>query len=392
MKMKLLLFTSIFIASNGILFAKEPPLQKTLEEEIDTKSTETSWVFRPEASVTFGYSSNAPLIQSPTSGAFTKLNPSLAIEYAPTDTFLTIGTFNGNLKYYPESSVGGIANEYGGSARVDVIGYVGDNWEIGGKTSIGFLETRSPVVGSTTVESQLQRYFNPEARVFGALLLDDWTFELGTRFNTRRYTTTTFDIQGNVFKNSYNELEATALVSRRFSKNTKAYLRSSFGRRFYLDRMAEFSDGLPAFIGTELPRLSTQVNKHEAELKYKLFSLDFSSSLGAEFEKDLVFGARDSTKLNLQQKITIRLPYRFSLEPSISLSRQKFSNFRSNLNDPQNSDLRLDWEQHASLPINFEVTKQMIVQAKYSFNNKNSNYNLQDYTEHLFETGLNVQF
>lgn len=361
--------------------------------EEPSESQPSSIVFKPAAAVTVGSTTNATLLTTPTPGTFGRVTPSIGMEYAPSDSFFASSTIEGSLKRFSDATVGPLANENRASAKVDVAWTLDDSWELGSNLSFNHLENHIPVVGGTTVEAIPQQYYQPDGRLYGAWLGETWSFEAGAGGTIRRYDTTTFDLQGSTYRNTYNALIADGKIGYRWSKDLKLHLKSSLERRSYQERMAEFSDGLPAFPGTTHPLLSLLTQDNELQLRTRLSSVTLSPVIGIRFEKDLVYGARDSVQLKARGKVAVPLPWTLALESEAALSRQAFSTFRADpLNDPKNSALRVDWEGRLSAALKLPLSRVVVAQAQFAVNRKLSNYASENYLEQVIETGMNMQF
>ena len=361
--------------------------------EESNESQPSSLVFKPSAAVTVGSTTNATLLTSPTAGTYGRVTPSIGTEYTPSDSFFASSTIEGSLKRFSDPSVGPLANESRASAKVDVAWSLDDAWELGSNLSFNYLQNHIPVVGGTTVEAIPQQYSQPDGRLYGAWIGEAWSFEAGAGGTTRRYDTTTIDLQGNTYRNTYNAVSADGKIAYRWSKDLKLHLKSSLERRSYQGRMAEFSDGLPAFPGTAHPLLSVLTQDNELQLRSRFSSITLSPVIGIRFEKDLVYGARDSVQLKARAKAAIPLPWTLALESEAALSRQAFSTFRADpLNDPKNSPLRVDWEGRLSTVLKLPLTRVIVAQAQFAVNRKLSNYASENYLEQVIETGMNMQF
>jgi len=326
-------------------------------------------------------------------GTYGRVTPSVTAEYAPSDLFFVTSVIEGSLKRFADSTVGPLANESRASAKSDIAWSVNDFLEIGSGLSFSYLQNNVPVFGGINVEAIPQQYYQPEGRLYGAWIGDAWSFEAGAGGTTRRYDTTTFDLQGNIYRSTYNEIKVDGRTGYRLSKDFKLQLKSSLERRSYQERMGEFSDGLPAFPGTTHPLLSILTQDNELQLKSRLSSVTFSPVIGIRFEKDLVYGARDSVQFKARAKAAIPLLWGLTLEPEAALSRQVFSSFRADpINDPKNSAIRADWDGRLTTALKLPVTRIIVAQAQYTLNRKLSNYAFENYLEQVIETGMNMQF
>ncbi|MGE0634749.1 MAG: hypothetical protein AB7O96_20215 [Pseudobdellovibrionaceae bacterium] len=361
---------------------------KLPSEKIQESSTKLS----PSVTLGIGSTSNATLLNNPTPGTFTKVSPSFLIDYSPLEDLLVTGSLEGTLKHFPDSQMSELANEHSIDAKTDVAWFLNDNWELGSNLSFLFLENHIPTVGADSVSAQRQKYYQPELRLYAAWNEDAWSAELGMGSSPRRYLTTTTDIQGNLFKNSYDDSKVDGKVGYRFSKETRLGFKSTLEQKKYQERMAEFTDGLPVTVGSTNPNLVTVTQDNELQLKTKVRTIDLNSILGLRFEKDQVFGARDSVRYKFKQKAAISLPYRLSLEPEVSISRQDYSNFRSDVNDPKNSPLRTDWDTQVGTTLKWPMRQSITLSMQYAYNRKSTNYAIENYIEHVIETGMGMQF
>ncbi|MGE3680212.1 MAG: hypothetical protein AB7G93_00710 [Bdellovibrionales bacterium] len=366
----------------------------TSQLKVDTEQhKESSVKLSPSVTVGVGSTSNATLLNNPTPGAYTKIGPSLLVDYSPREDLLVTGSLEGALKYFPDSQVSQLANEQSVDAKTDVAWFINENWEAGSNVSFLFLENHIPTVGADSVSAQLQKYYQPELRLYGALNGDRWSTEVGVGASPRRYLTTTTDIQGNIFKNSYDASKLDGRIGYRFSQDTRLGFKFSVEQKKYLERMAEFTDGLPVTPGSANPNLATLAQDNELQLKTKAYTTNFNSTLGIRFEKDQIFGARDSVRYRFKQKAIVPLSNRLSLEPEVAISRQNYSNFRSDpINDPKNSPLRTDWDTQLGSSLKWAVLQNMTLSMQYAYNRKSTNYELENYTEHVIETGMGMQF
>lgn len=350
-------------------------------------------VFKPSAGIAFGATSNATLLSAPTPGTYGRVTPSITAEFTPSDSFFVTSSIEASFKRFSDSTVDLLANGSGASARAETAWSLDDVWEIGGNLSLGYLQGHIPVVNGTGLSAIPQQYYEPEARIYGAWLGDFWSFELGTSGTTRQYDTVTYDIQGNSYRNTYSEIGVDGKAGYRWSRNLKAQLKSSLARRFYRERMAEFSDGLPVFIGATHPALVTLVQDNELQIKSKVASVSLTPTLGVRFEKDLIYGARDSVQLKMRGKAAIPLSGGLVLEPEAAFSRQAFSTFRADpVSNSRSSALRVDWEGRLVGALRYPVSKVVAAHAQYSASRKASNYSAENYVEQAVEAGMSVHF
>jgi len=361
---------------------------------IDSPSNSTSALkFHPKVLLTAGSTSNATLLNVPTAGPYWKVAPSLSSEFEPTDSLYISGTLSGRLKRFSEQTVGDLANETAADAGADFMWFISDAWETGGHMWFSYLENRIPVIGVDRTSAIFQRYIQPEGRLYGAWAGESLSVEVGAGGASRRYSTTTFDLVGNIYRNSYTEARGDVKLGYQWTDDLRMHFTAKADRRMYDERMAEFSDGLPAPIGEVHPRLSVFGLENELSLKVGMKYLEWTPALSFRLEKDEVFGARDSSLWKIRQKAAVSLPLNLTFEPEISLARQDFANFSSDpLGDPRNSPLREDWDAQAVAAVKFTISREFVAQAQYAFNKKLSNYTLARYTEHAVETGMNIQF
>ncbi|MGE4233082.1 MAG: hypothetical protein AB7F43_07115 [Bacteriovoracia bacterium] len=360
------------------------------------ESARSGLEFKPSAGFLIGSTSNATRLGEPTPGYFGKVVPSAGLEYSPSDSFFVIGTLKAELKRFSDPTVGAIANETIVDGKADISLSIDDSesgtWEVGSHLGLGYTENQIPIVGSQTIQSQRQQYYQPDIRLYGARIGEAWSLDLGASGSTRRYSTTTFDIQGNVYKDTFNEYRADGTIGYRWSKGLRFYLKTVLQRRFYLERMAEFSDGLPPPQGSPHSKLVISSGEVEPQLKSSIRSIPLTSAVSFRAEKDHVYGARDSLRLKVRQNSSIHLPFSIVFEPEISVARQAFSRFRADpIVDPKNSPLRVDWDLQALAAVTRPFGKVLSVRAQYAFNRKISNYTIQNYLEHVVETGMALQ-
>ncbi len=390
-----LIFLFVFFPST-LAWAADTPLNASSTAEAAQVGAAglSSIKLKPAVNILFGSTSNATLLSTPTAGSYAKINPSLTAEYMVSESLFLSSAFDASIKHFADGSVGSLANENYMETRGDIAWYLNEDWEMGSNLSLGYMDGHVPETGTDTTLAQLQRYLQPQVRLYGTWTGENWSYDLGATGSFRTYSTVTTDAAGNVFKNSYDDFKVDGKLGYRFSKQMKLSLKSTLSRRSYLERIAEFSDGIPSSPLSSAPNpiLSTWSQEHELSLKARLASVHWTPSLGMRLERDLAYGARDSSRLKLKQKAVIPLPNRFTFEPEISIARQNYSHFRSDPGNPQNGSLRVDWDAQAVSALKLPVARRFAAQAQYSFNRKQSNYSSQSYTEHAVETGMNMQF
>ena len=340
-----------------------------------------------------GSTSNAGLLSAARQGTYGKFSPMLTFEFEPSDNLLLLVDTLAEWQRFSSEELQDLGDETAAEARLSAIYFVGTSWELGAEAGVVYLRNRIPslITGGVTVSTP-QQYVQPGARLYAAWFGGPWTIEVGTAGKVRDYSTFLSDLQGNVYRNSYSELEGFASGTYRFTEATRLRLKLKAGQRHYRERMAAFTEGLDAFPGSPNPDSELFLHEYELVLRTAAGEARLRTEVGADFVVDRVFGAESGVKYTLQQKAEIPV-LGVQVEPEITLARKDFSNFRADpVNNAVNQELRVDTEARLGTSVVAALGSGLNLNAKYQFNRFVSNYASLTYSEHVVESGVSMAF
>lgn len=355
----------------------------------DESSSTLQW--KPSVSMTLGSSSNVGKLQNETPGTYGKVSPSLGLEYAPSDTVVLTSQLSADLRQYTAQDTKPLGDESNYEFRNLGIWFPNDAWEIGGDLGAVYTQNSLPVqVSSTQTTALEQRYLEPDMRLYAAWSRNNLSFEGGSSGKARTYSTLLED-RGNSYHNDFSQYGVDLKTAYSISSSYKISLRGALENRKYRERPADFTDGAASNPATPLPVLEESASEFNLINEYSIGKVKLVSTPGVRFNKDKIFGARDSQAWKLQQKVAIPFSERFSWTPAFTLSQESFTRFRSDPDvDPFGSPLRKDLDLKISSPFKYSLSRTMQILADYTFTRKDSNYANSSYSEHAVSTGLSV--
>lgn len=388
--MRALNFVYIFclcLAANA-LAATESSISATMPQGEDSSS---SVQLKPAINLLVGTSSNVGKLQSETPGAYGKVSPSLGLELTPWDSFVFTSQLNADFKQFAAEDARTIGDENSYELRNLAIWFPSDEWEVGGDIGALRSESRLPVqISSTQTTAQQQKYLEPDARLYAAWSRNQFSLESGAFGKTRNYSTLMID-RGNSFHNDFDQYGGDLKIGYSVSAAFKLTLRGLHEEKQYKEKPADFTDGAASNPAAPLPTLKESANELGLIAEYSLGKVKFVSTPGVRFNKDRIFGARDSQTWKFQQKIAVPITDRLSWNPTFTVSQESFSRFRSAPEiDPFGTPLRKDLDLRVASPFKYSLSHAIQILADYSFTRKDSNYANSSYSEHAVSTGLSV--
>jgi hypothetical protein len=379
---------SIFAISLTAGAATENSISAPMPE---SESTSKPFQLKPSIGLSVGSSSNVGKLQSQTSGSYGKISPALNFEVSPSDSIVLTTQFNADLKQYSSADARTLADENNAEIRNLGIWFLSENWDLGGDLGAACNQSKIPVqIDSSQTTAQQQSYLEPDGRFYVAWTQDRLSIEGGISTKSRNYSTLMAD-RGNTFHNDFDLYGGDLKVGYAVSEKTNVSLRGLIENRRYKEKPADFTDGAPSVSTSPLPVLEESANEVSLIAEYRLARIKFVSTPALRFNKDRVFGARDSQSLKFQQKVTIPLSEKFTLSPGFTVLQESFDHFHSDpQNDPYGSPLRKDVDLKATMPFKYSLSASTQISAEYSFAKRDSNYANSSYTEHAISTGISV--
>ena len=366
---------------------------ETLSTSITQAESEgaSSLQIKPSVGISVGSSSNVGKLNQDSSGTYGRVSPSLSLEYLPSDSVVLNFQINGDVKRYSEDSARTIGDEKNGEARLSGIWFINDTWEFGGDLGGYYSENRLPVqISSTETSAQIQKYTEPDSRLYLAWIGEKLSVETGANAKLRTYSTTVDDRE-NTFHNDFDSFSGDVKVGYSFAEAFKLSLKVLIEDKQYKERRADFSDGAASNPLSPHPILRETANEFGVVADYQIGKLKLTSTPAVRLNKDRIFGARDSQTLKFQQKIMIPIGAKLSWSPGFTLSQESFERFRSNPEgDPFGSPLRRDLDLKLTSPFKYTLKQNLQVNAEYGFSRKDSNYANSSYSEHTVSAGLTV--
>ena len=373
------------------------PMVAAAAETISTSIVKTgeddasSLQVKPSVAISVGSSSNVGKLNNESSGTYGKVSPALSFEYLPSDTVVLNLQVNGEFKQFSEAATRTIGDEKNGEIRSAGIWFINDTWEMGGDVGAFYTENRLPVqVSSTETSAQIQKYMEPDSRLYLAWVGDKFSAETGASAKLRQYSTTTED-RGNAYRNDFDTFGGDLKISYALAESFKLSAIVLIEDKKYKERRADFSDGAASNPGSPHPILRETANEVGLAADYTFGKFKFTSTPIIRFNKDRVFGARDSETLKFQQKIIVPIGKKLTWSPGITVSEERFSRFRSNPEgDPFGSPLRKDLDFKVTSPMKYILKENLQINAEYGFSRKDSNYANSSYTDHAVSAGFTV--
>lgn len=374
--------------SGTVLAGSESTISASLPKNDESTS---SLQFKPAIDLLVGTSSNVGKLQNATAGSYGKASPSIGVEYAPSETVVLTSQLSADLKQYSAQDTQAIGNESRAELRNLGIWFLSEKWEVGGDLGASYSDSLLPVqVSSTQTTAEQQKYLEPDSRVYGAWTGEKLAAETGISVKSRSYSTLLED-RGNSYHNDFNQFAGDIKFGYNLSKTSKISIKGLVEDRKYKERPADFTDGAASNPASPLPILEENAAELSAVAETTIGKVKLTSTPAIRFNKDKVFGARDSQTLKFQQKAIIPFSDRFSWTPTFSISQESFTRFRSSPEvDPFGSPLRRDLNLKASSPFKYRVSKFVQVLAEYSFSRLDSNYADSSYSEHAVSMGLGI--
>lgn len=339
----------------------------------------------------FGSSSNVAKLKNEVAGNFLRLNPSLLFEYSPSDALAINTQFTADMKQYSEEKAQNLAAENGVASNVTAVLFYNDSWEFGGDVGVSYNENNLSVSnGDQEPSSMLQKYLEPDSRIYSAWISENASIETGIRAKSRRYSTTLND-RGNTFYNDHDLLGADIKAKYSFNKTVELTVKSLIENKQYKEKPADFTDGAPSALASFSPALQETSVEHGLTLDLNFPKAKFSTTPSIRFNKDRIFAARDSQVLKVQQRMVLPVTGKLTWSPSLSIAKENFKNFRADpLNNPVNGPLREETDLRLSSPFKYAFSKKMRMNIDYTFSQKSSNYSDSSYSETVISTGLNI--
>lgn len=346
---------------------------------------------KPSVAISVGSSSNVGKLNNESSGTYGKVSPTLSFEYLPSDAVVLNLQINGEFKQFSETATRTIGDEKNGEIRSAGIWFINDTWEIGGDIGAFYTENRLPVqVSSTETSAQIQKYIEPDSRLYLAWVGDKFSVETGASAKLRQYSTTTED-RGNAYRNDSDTFGSDIKIGYALAESFKLSARALIEDKKYKERRADFSDGAASNPASPHPILRETANEIGIAADYTFGKLKLTSTPTIRFNKDRVFGARDSETLKFQQKIIIPIGKKLTWSPGFTVSEERFSRFRSNPEgDPFGSPLRKDLDLKVISPVKYTLKENIQINAEYGFSRKDSNYANSSYSDHAVSAGFTV--
>lgn len=383
--MKVFIFLSLIASTVSMASTSS-----SISDEGDLTSTFVD--LKPAVSLSGGASSNVGKLNTATSGSFFKVSPSLAAEFTPSDSLVLNGQISGDFKKYSGSLQRKIGDERTYEGRISSLYFIDEDWEFGGDIGYTDIENRIAVQTSLTETGAIvQRYNEPDAQLFLARSKDGFSVEASGGGKIRRYSTKLED-RGNLFHNDYDFSLGSIKIGYEFAKDFKISQKTSVENKQYKERPADFTDGAASLSSAPHPVLRETAKEFSLIGEFKILGVKFITTPSIRFNKDRVFGARDSEVKKIQQKVVLPVFPRVTLSPTITYSKEDFDRFRS-LPDtnPLNSPLREESEWKLSVPLKVTLKEGIQVNADYGFTKKDSNYASSSYTEQAGFVGVTLE-
>ena len=383
------LLVAATLAAPGLALAgSESTISASLPRGEETTS---NLQFKPAVDFLVGTSSNVGRLKNATAGSYGKASPSIGLEYAPSETFVLTSQLSADLKKYSAQDTQAIGNESRAELRNVGIWFLSDKWEIGGDLGGSYADSLLPTqVTATQTTAQQQKYLEPDGRLYGAWMGEKLSVESGISAKSRSYSTLLED-RGNSFHNNFDQFGGDVKFGFSFSKTSKISFKGLLENRKYKEKPADFTDGAASNSASPLPTLEENATELSVSGEMSIGKVKITSTPAIRFNKDKIFGARDSQTLKFQQKFLVPFSDHFTWAPTFSISQESFTRFRSDPDvDPFGSPLRRDLNLKASSPFKYRVSKLVQVLAEYSFSRLDSNYANSSFSEHAVSMGLGV--
>ena len=373
------------------------PMVAAAAETISNSNVQTgeddasSLQVKPSVTISVGSSSNVGKLNNKSSGTYGEVSPAISFEYLPLDTVFLNLQVNGEFKQFSEAASRTIGDEKNGEIRSAGIWFVNDTWELGGDIGAFYTENRVPVqISSTETSAQIQRYMEPDSRLYLAWVGDKFLVETGASAKLRQYSTKTED-RGNTYRNDFDTFGGDLKIGYALAESFRVSAKVLIEDKKYKERSADFSDGAASNPRSPHPILQETANEIGLAADYTFGKLNFTTAPTIRFNKDRVFGARDSETLKFQQKIIVPFGKKLAWSPGFTISEERFSRFRSNPeDDPFGSPLRKDLDFKVASPMKYTLIENLQINAEYGFSRKVSNYANGSYTEHAVSAGFTV--
>lgn len=357
----------------------------------ENTSTESNQVFsaKPQVKLGYGFSTNPlELNQSSTTGGY--------LGYAPKiDATVKAGnsvTIDVGAKLIGKSYLTKTAEKEGGEmtfgANTGIAIKTGDSLSLIGTYSAASIRERTSVVTST---NSLQARSENSVQQIGEAGIrfqnEDKVWKLLASGENRDYTTILTDINGNRFSNDFGQGGVKVAYKQNPVDMWESNLTGSVMRRFYDNRMAEYTDGFAAWTPGGNPKM--KLTNYDLGFSFERTKTNFKPkfSVGLRYEDDTVYGARDawypqaiaSTQLKLNDS-------NWTLLPKAGLGAGIYQNFRSYYSgEALTSPLRRDIMINLQAAGSYEMQKGFEILPSYTFNRQISNYALESFAEHTVE-------
>jgi hypothetical protein len=348
---------------------------------------------KSELALATGNTSNVEKLSEGTSGVFYRLNPSLGLEFQPLDALVLNFQANAKIKKYFDKKISNVASDENEEIRGTFIWLASDSFEFGSDIGVVRSESSAPVQISTSQSNaEIQKFLEPNGYFYGAWFHDPFEIELGLNTRYRDYSTLLSD-RGNFFENDYRNNGLSFKVNYSFNKRIKFKTQISLDKKKYLYRPADFSDGAASNSTSPNPILKESSKEITFGVEYVINGVKLETIAGYRYQKDRVFGARDSNLLKVVQKMSFNLSDKFDWSPGLNLSEEKFKKFRSNPEvNPFGNTMRKDINLSVKNEFKYKINTKYSISAGYIYSRKYSNYANSSYYDHEISTGLSILF
>lgn len=356
----------------------------------ENSSSTKAYDLNPSITLTTGASSNVGKLQQETPGAYARLSPTIEFEFSRLENIALTTAFSADLKSYTAPEAKTLGDESKVELRNMGMWFINENWEIGGDLGAQYAENRIAIqLDSSTTTAEVQRFTEPEARIYASWTHERTNVETGIFARNRIYSTDMED-RGNVYRNDFHLYGSDLKLGYEFSEAVKVALKGQFENRIYSEKPADFSDGAPSNISAPLPNLQESSSEISTPFEYRIGKARFVTAPAIRFNKDLIYGARDSQTLKFQQKLNLPVSSKLNWSPSVTMAQESFDRFRSDpQNNPFGSPLRRDVELKFTSPLKYTFSKALQISAEYSFAKRDSNYADSSYIENAVSTAIN---
>lgn len=351
------------------------------------------WSMETQIEMSVGSTSNATHISDGTPGVFFKFSPTLSMSSESDSNGFYSLKINGLIRRYGNDNLRSSTYEDSFYSKASIGRYLSEDWEVG--TELLFFYRNEKLSAGSIASADLllhQNFVRPQLQVYLARTQSNWTLELEVGGYLQNDFAPTYDSRGNPYQYSHRQTGVHVLTEYYASDRLDVGMRTGLLRTNYTERVAEYSDGAPALPSIAHPTLSTTAWENEIFLSYREEGYSVRPLLGYRVERDLVFEARNATRLRFGFQSSIALPGQVTISPSISTYRRSFEHFRAEpLASSPDSDLRSDWYRTIALPATYSLSEEWKLLGQYFFTESDSNYPALGYSKHTVEFGFTVK-